>query len=71
MKRKAPFGLFIKENPEDEEISPTKSKKRARRLSDRQILKELSRILSVSENDIPKALERFKKEIEEIEKGIL
>ncbi len=71
MKRKAPFGIFIRENEEDEvpgHKTGTKNK-RAKRLSDRQILKELSRVLGVSENDLPKTLERFKKETGEMGKG--
>lgn len=68
MKRKAPFGLFIKENEKAEEMKPSFVKKgrKAKRLSDRQILKKLSKLLGVSENDLPKTLERFKKEIDEI-----
>lgn len=32
-------------------------------MDERKILKELSRLLKVNENDIPKTLKRFKKEI--------
>ncbi|MBS3053713.1 MAG: hypothetical protein J4469_04385 [Candidatus Aenigmarchaeota archaeon] len=74
MKRKAPFGIFIRENEENEVPGHKANKaniknKRARRLSDRQILKELSRVLGVSENDLPKTLERFKKDVDEMVKG--
>ena len=71
MKRKAPFSIFIRENEEDEVPSHRASikNKRAERLSDRQILKELSRVLGVSENDLPKTLERFKKDVDGMVKG--
>lgn len=39
-------------------------------MNKRKILRELGRMLSVSEADIPKTLERFKKEIEEMEKEL-
>ena len=71
MKRKAPFGIFIRENEENEVPSHKThiKNKKARRLSDRQILKELSRVLGVSENDLPKTLERFKKDVDGMVKG--
>ncbi|MBI2233353.1 MAG: hypothetical protein HYU56_05535 [Candidatus Aenigmarchaeota archaeon] len=71
MKRKAPFGIFIREN-EENEVSGHRARiknKRGGRLSDRQILKELSRVLGVSESDLPKTLERFKKDVDEMVKG--
>jgi transposase-like protein len=43
---------------------------RCSELNERKIIRELSRILKVDEGDIPKTIQRFKKEIEELKKGI-
>lgn len=67
--KKAPFGLFIRDR-EGFDAKTGGPTKRSKRLSDRQILKELSRLLSVSESDIPKTLERFKKDVEEMQDRI-
>ncbi len=39
-------------------------------MNERQIIRELREILSVSDTDIPKTLVRFKKESEEMEKEL-
>lgn len=39
-------------------------------MNERQILKEMAKLLNVSENDIPRTLERFRKEVEEMEKEL-
>jgi len=40
------------------------------KMDDRKILREISRMLNVNETDIPRTLERFMAEIEEIEKKL-
>jgi hypothetical protein len=63
--RKAPFKLFIRDGAAAEK--PGKSRRAgAPRMPDRAILKELARMLNVGERDIPRTLERFKKEIAEL-----
>jgi len=39
-------------------------------MNERKIINELSRILKVDEEDLPKTIQRFKKEIEELQKGV-
>ena len=36
----------------------------------RKVLREISRIFKVEEKDIPKTLQRFKKEVDEMEKAL-
>jgi len=39
-------------------------------MNERKIINELSRILKVDEENLPKTIQRFKKEIEELQKGV-
>lgn len=68
MKRKAPFGLFMREK--DATVKKNAEPQKQQRLSDRRILRDLSSLLSVREEDIPKTLERLKKETEEMKTSV-
>ena len=78
---KAPFNLFMRKRkrtapPVEEEkieeiaIEPEPEKARKPKITNRKILKELSKLLNVSEEDLPRTIARFKKEAEEMEKEL-
>lgn len=56
----SPFDFLAKEN----EVAEESKKQSAKRTDDRKLLRELSKMLRVAEADIPRTLQRMKKEIE-------